>query len=289
MTEFKADFLEIEPRELVHHLLRESGQLESNSVDPEMVLRFLELQYLRFDFDNELFYQPKQTFTASRPRALISFPERVVAVDSGLGINRTRFSILHEIGHYVLPHHHNALFICEEAGLWRPSRLIHEKEANEFAADLLFMGDRFSSQSNSTKISAASIKELATKYKASLLATARRVVEKSFCPYMLVVFEKIKSDSTHDIDVDNNWSVQYCVASPLFKTRYGNAVSGNAPQEVVEKITETGRDFSNSIIQMFDISFPGEENPQRFRAEFSCNAYNILCLLSPVNKKLVDS
>ena len=44
---------------------------------------------------------------------------------------------------FVLPHHEHSLYVCDDIGLSPATRLVFEKEAGEFAADLLFLGDRF--------------------------------------------------------------------------------------------------------------------------------------------------
>jgi len=50
MTGFSASYLEIEPRELVRHLLRGAGQCERECVNPQELLDFLKLEYLSFNF-----------------------------------------------------------------------------------------------------------------------------------------------------------------------------------------------------------------------------------------------
>ena len=73
-------------------------------------------------------------------------------------MNSACFSVLHEIGNYVLPHHEHALYVCDDVGLSFATRLVMEKEANEFAANLLFLGDRFSVEANCRQIDAKTVK-----------------------------------------------------------------------------------------------------------------------------------
>lgn len=281
MTTFNASYLEIEPRELVTYLLRESGQFDRESVHTASLLEFLGLSYVSFNFDLELPQEAKQTVGDARPRALISFDDRIVATDSDLDENRTRFSILHEVGHFVLPHHEHSLYVCDDIGLSPATRLVFEKEASVFAADLLFLGDRFALESNNRPINAATVKALATKYSASFEATARRMVEKSFRPCMLVVFKKEARQSGDELSQLPTWGVRYCVASPTFKTQYFESLSGTVPPEVVALITQPGRDIADSHNMEVAVRFSGDQKEHQFSAEFFSNTYNIFCFVLP--------
>ncbi len=281
MNTFNANYLEIEPRELVTHLLRESGQFERDALNVADILEFLGLQYASFNFDLELPNEAKQTIGNARPRALISFTDRIVATDSELDENRTRFSVLHEIGHFVLPKHEHSLYVCDDIGLSMGARLVLEKEASEFAADLLFLGDRFLLEANSHDINAKTVKELATKYSASFEATARRIAEKSIRPCMLAVFTKDERQSGEELSQRPTWSVRYCVASATFRSRHFESISGSIPADVAAYVTETGRDIADSHKIDVSIQSSGETLPAIFSAEFFSNTYNVLCFLVP--------
>ena len=282
MTEFNASYLEIDPRELVRYLLRNSGQCERECVNPQELLDFLKLGYLRFDFTRELPEEAKKAVSGGgKPRALLSFADRLVATDEAMDERRTRFSVLHEIGHYVLPHHEHALYMCDDAGLSFITRLVMEKEANEFAADLLFLGDRFAVDANSRQIGAKTVKELANKYRASFESTARRLVENNFRPCMLAVFKAEQMKDAVDVDALPLWNVRYCIASPTFKTTYFERISGEVPPEAVAVVTRPEHDIADSFV--CDLGIKGRMGEETmFRAEFFCNTYNIFCLLTPV-------
>ncbi len=282
MTTFSPSFLEIEPRELVRHLLRDAGQAQRNYVNPADLLSYLKLEYLSFDFSRELPPEAKQSICGGVPRALLSFDDRIVATDNSLDDNRTRFSMLHEIGHYVLPQHEHALYVCDDIGMGFATRLVMEREANEFAADLLFLGNRFSAEANSRPIAARTVKELAMTYRASFEATARRFVEKSFRPCMVVVFKKDDTlNSAIRPEAVPRWSVRYCVASPTFKSAYCQKITGEVPEEAVAAVTRPGSDIADGYV--CDVSIPdcGTDQPATFRAEFFCNTWNIFGLLTP--------
>ena len=91
VVEFKASFLSIDPQELVSFLLAEAGQGERDAVNAVDLLSCLDLQHMSFDFSAEL---PREvTAQNSPPRALLSFPDRLVATDASLHPKRVRFSV----------------------------------------------------------------------------------------------------------------------------------------------------------------------------------------------------
>jgi DNA-binding transcriptional regulator YiaG len=155
-----------------------------------------------------------------------------------------------------------------------------QREANEFAADLLFLGDRFSIEANAKTISAATVKELAAKYQASYEATARRFIQNNFRPCMLVLFKRQNHGHTPDTALQPTWMVRYCIASPTFKTRFFEKINGTVPSEVVATVTAPGRDIADSHVTEIGIANP-LGNELRFQGEFFFNTYNIFCLLTP--------
>lgn len=283
MASFRTSYLEIESRELVRHLLRGAGQCDREYVNPRDLLDFLKLRHTSFHFATELPEEALRTLAGASPRALLSFSDRLIATDDTLKENRIRFSVLHEIGHYVLPRHEHALYLCDDVGLTFATRLVLEKEANEFAADLLFLGDRFTAEANCRPISALSVKELAERYRASFEATARRVVEKSFRPCMVVAFKHEDQRAVLDASVVPQWTTRYSVASPLFKAKYFEKLTGTAPPEAVAAVTRPGRDIADSHICDLDIPSRVAGSVVRFHAEFFSNTYNVFCLLTPAS------
>jgi len=205
-----------------------------------------------------------------------------VAVDSRLSQMRRRFSVLHEIAHYVLPSHEYSLYLCDEQGLGFSARLSFEQEANAFAADLLFCGDRFTLEVNSNSISASTVKQLAGRYRASFEATSRRLVEKNVRPCMLIVFRPSPTKRSSDLDAEPLWEKRYCIASPRFSAEHftdsGRAV---VPGPIARDLTEPGRNIADSIIDReVGVNTVGGER-SLFNAEFFFNQYNIFCFLKP--------
>ncbi len=266
---------DIEPREIVAYLLKETEQLTHDSLKTDDLLDYLGLSLMQFDFTEEL---PKGL--KKLPRALLSFPYRMIATHNGLPHARRRFSVLHEIGHYVLPSHQRTLYLCDEKALSSGSRIVFECEANVLAADLMFMADKFTLEANSCPVKAQTIKLLAEKYDASFEATARRLVEKSFQPCMLLVFKEKDGIAAVDTAEMNRWEVRYCVASSAFRSRHGfSRLDGSPPESVVEKL-RLPADISNSIVTETMIG-SADKTSFNFCAEYFTNTYNIFALLTP--------
>jgi hypothetical protein len=281
MTEFVAGFLHLESQELIEYLLRETGHQQKEKVNPRDLLDYLKLQYLRFDFMSELPREAKETFVGTAPRAMISFHDRLVATDVSLDERRTKFSVLHEVGHYILPGHQNTLYVCDKKGMSYGTHLLFEQEANQVAADLLFLGDRFDQESNSRPISASTVRTLAFQFGASFEATARRIAQRSCRECMLVCFS---NTSSAIIEAPQNlqWHVHYSVPSSSFANKYFQKLtSGGVPEVVYSAVSADGRDIDRSETVELSIGCRGLAQPSRFNAEFFYNQYNVFCFLTP--------
>ena len=275
MVELQANCFEIEPYELVHFLLRETGQNESGSLNVNDVLELLKLSDYHFDFDSPLFDDVFKGRT--RPRALLIYPSKTIAIHSDMSERRIRFSTLHEVAHYVLPKHGHLLYLCEDVYYSQSpnnsTSTIIESEANDFAVDLLFKGDLFTIEANSHPVTAKTVKDLATKYNASFEATARRLIEKNLKECMFLVFKRKPGPA-----VSNEWIIKYCVSSPSFRAKFFSNVSGTLKGELVEEITKPTRDIANSIFNEIRINSEGTEH--HFKAEIFSNTYNLFYLLT---------
>lgn len=108
---------------------------------------------------------------------------------------RSRFTVAHELGHYFIEEHHNALIT---GALSHPSFTefnsdnIIEKEADSFAASLLMPKEKFISSFKKTPMGAKGIVELSKIFSTSLMSTAIRYVENSTYPVMIIFWSNNK-------------------------------------------------------------------------------------------------
>lgn len=274
MTQLRASALEIEPFELVHFLLKESDQYKSSPIDPHELLRFLGLRFYQLDLDGAI---PRDyRGDVERPRALLSFSDKLVVVHSELNQRRTRFSILHEISHYVLPNHEHHFYFCNDKDLGRFALLEIEKEANAFAADLMFKGDLFTIDANNLPIGASSLKTLSEQYDASFESSGRRFAEKSLRACMFIVFEVSQGQTAAHPTIE----VKYSIPSPTFAANHFPKLKGSIDTEELAELLRPGRDIADSIELEIPVTIRGDV--RKFRLEIFSNSYNVLGLMTPV-------
>ncbi len=112
----------------------------------------------------------------------------MITVNQGSSEARKRFSAAHELGHW-LHDRGRAAFGCTAEDLRvvaTQMRKERERRANKFAAELLLPAALFGRDARQALPSFAQVRDLATRYRTSLTATAIRLVELS--PYPLLLF-----------------------------------------------------------------------------------------------------
>ena len=268
-------FSNITPDKLVKRVLLETGQEKKENVDPNPILEFLKLKYFPIDISelppDELELSPTDPFMA-----LFYYPEKVLATDYSLSDERRKFSIFHEIAHYLLPEHQDTFFLCFESDMSEKSAYVWEQQANQFAADLMFHADLFTRMSNEMPICANTIKELAVKFGASFEATARRLAEKNLRQCLLVIYDK----KPQSIPSDNPlplWDVKYSVPSPSFRYK----MSDDPMNPIVAKLGSAQfRDIADSIADESECNLP-DGRTIRFHDEYFTNSYNVFRIMIP--------
>ncbi len=272
--------------EILETLLVEGGAAGKLPTSEKKLLKFLGLEQMSFDFDSELDFLETPQKPPGKLRAALHLGERVVATQSGMGEKRTRFSVFHEIAHCVLPEHHNKLFVDTDQtlSLWAKARM--EREANRFAADLLFQGRLFAEEALSLKTSLRSIIGLAPKYGASFEAAFRRYTESHVVPCALVVYEKVHASDESYVE-DEEFRVRYTVASPPFAKLYFSAV-GMAEDTCKASELFQPKEFwrVGEIVENELVVDSNEKGKFRFETEVFSNGYNIFQFLRrPVSSK----
>lgn len=102
--------------------------------------------------------------------------------------SRKRFTVAHEIGHFVIPHHRLLGNICEQRAIESFSTRLQrpELEANEFAAEFLLPSDVLRRTFKLREFSLAQISAVANDFETSLTATARCFLNLTDLPCALV-------------------------------------------------------------------------------------------------------
>ncbi len=263
----------ISSQNIVRALLKASDT-SGPPTDPEKIADVVGLTIREFDKD-EL---PPQV------RAFLSPRDGIIGVHRNLTSTRRTFSILHEVGHFVLPGHANSLLNHEtqriqdeDETLSSQSVHILEIEANQFAADCLFQLDRFDRTVYIAELSWLNIQIAADRYKASIEATARRWIEQSPNDYALVVF-----NPTDRKNPPSDLCIGYTITSKSFQERFfSRLVRGQkmGSDTLVYQLFYglTYQDRPEAILQV-----ALRDEVTEFQMRLFSNSYSVFGLLTPI-------
>lgn len=272
--------------EILETLLVEAGTARELPTNEHKLLSFLGLEQLSFDFMHELSFLDTPAKPEGELRAALHMAERVIATQSGMAEQRKRFSMFHEIAHCVLPEHQSKLFVDTDQTLSMWTRIRLEREANKFAADLIFQGKLFTEQALGLETSLTTALTLAPKFGASYEATLRRYAETHVLPCAVIVYDKVGRNEESYVE-DDEYRVQYTVSSvPFRKLYFSGGVSMDSdsckardiysPHEV----WSVGRVMENELV----IASQGKEK-WRFETEVFSNGYKVFQFLKrPVKR-----
>ena len=144
----------------------------------------------------------------------VSFSERVAFVDPQQSRNRIRWTEAHELAHALLPWHTRNAYLDNRVTLSHKAHETQEREANLAASHLIFQGQVFFDRATSYRTGIAVPIHLARAFDASLHSTIRYYAELHPDPVAMVYA------SNHP---QGDWSsIIYSVASPSFRSRYGD-------------------------------------------------------------------
>jgi Zn-dependent peptidase ImmA (M78 family) len=118
-----------------------------------------------------------ETLTSMEALLIVSEGKRNIIIDNSRSIylQRERFTIAHEIGHYLIPWHEN-IQGCKKIMDFNSDDKF-ECQANDFASELLVPKSNLLDDIKGKKVTLILIKNLAEKYNVSLVVIARRVLE----------------------------------------------------------------------------------------------------------------
>jgi Zn-dependent peptidase ImmA (M78 family) len=270
--------------EIVEALLEETETAGRVPTDESRLLDYLQLRQLSFDFAQDVDILARAPSVPHKLRAALSLNHQTIVTHSGLDSKRCRFSILHEIGHFVLPEHRDRLFLDTDATLswWTKMRL--EKEANEVAADLIFQGNRFTEEASDHPLSCKTVLELAPNYGASYESAMRRYVERHELPCAVIVYNKVLS-SSEDSDLgDEQYQIHYVVTSPIFRDYYFSSVESNESFSKGSDIYKVHGSWNiGNVVESDLVVEHGSKEPWRFQTELFTNGYKIFqCIVRPL-------
>lgn len=130
----------------------------------------------------------ERSLRGSEARLILKGNLGIISVNSTIPEQgRKRFAIAHEIGHLEL-HRSTQLIICSEQDMnvWNESSR-REREANDFAASMLMPENLLKRYVGRDQPTMGIIRDIASKFRTSLTATALRYVHLSFEPCAIVI------------------------------------------------------------------------------------------------------
>lgn len=130
---------------------------------------------------------------------LIHIPSNEIVLDQSLHESKKSFLKLHETGHGYLPHQREMFEIIEDGEMEISPDIedLFEKEANNFAAEVLFQIDTYEKVAADYLVSIRTPMELARKFGSSIYASMRRYVQTHYYPLALAIYNKTsKVDKT---------------------------------------------------------------------------------------------
>jgi hypothetical protein len=190
---------------------------------------------------------------------MVDLRENTIYLKHNILPQRRSFVTLHEIGHVLLPWQRQMyLYVDDERTLAPNVQEQFEREANQFAADLLFQIDRFETEARDLPLSIHSPLSLARRYGASAHAALRRYVEHQQWACALLVVGHSSNRGRREIMP----RVKCAIQSASFTQMFGE------------------RDW-NTIAQQASSLLAGMSYPHRFpRGEYrmdTLNGYSALC------------
>lgn len=110
----------------------------------------------------------------------MDFRSDAIWVKPDLHPKRERWVRAHEIGHSILPWQRETFaYLDDQTRLNDATAALFEREANEVAAEILFQGTALRDEADGSPITLEAICDLAAAFDASIVATARRVADRS--------------------------------------------------------------------------------------------------------------
>ena len=128
----------------------------------------------------------------------------IILINSYLeNLGRKRFTIAHELGHFIIPNHNNTTYQCDRFRIEEFGNRNQETEANIFASELLFPTKEAKEIVRKHSVSSSLIEKHAELYGMSLSAVAVKLV-------------KLTQDDTCAVILSENHKVRWSVKSPRF-------------------------------------------------------------------------
>jgi len=155
----------------------------------------------------------------SKVRGVLDAVARIAYIDRTLHVVKQTFLKLHETAHAILPHQRSLYAIVEDCDMTIAPDVSEQfdREANVFAAEVLFQLDSFIEESRSKPFGIRVPMDLSKKYGASIYASIRQYVAKNHHACAVLVIEPPEPRAPTGFTA----ALRRVVASQDFERRFG--------------------------------------------------------------------
>ena len=159
-----------------------------------------------------------------------------IVTKDDVSIQRKKFSIAHELGHFFLPEHSKFAFSCATEDMTFHTNKLIEKEANLFAAQLLMPKEILRRDINSD-IDIEFISKEANQFEVSLSSMAIRLTQLAYDNMAIfwindgIIKWVIKSKDFEYYPINRGRASQYSIADQLFEERKYQTIKDKVPAE----------------------------------------------------------
>lgn len=200
-------------------------------------------------------------------------------IDDSIPKLKHRWIESHEIGHSLIPWHKEALFGDTEFTLDPACHETIESEANYAAAQLLFLGRRFSEEARDLPIDFKSIMTLSKRYGNTITSSLWRTVEERDSAAPMFGLVSCHPRHPHIGSGPNGERVRYFIRSPGFRLRFGNVTEQQAFKLVQDNARWGQRGtILEGVYPLMNLN--GERYD--FKVESFCNGHALLTVGSSV-------
>lgn len=250
---------------------------EAPPLPPDQALQARKLEVTQLSLDDLLIRANLPPEHGNKIQAMLDTQERAVTFRNGLPVQQRNWGSLHEIGHEFLPWQNQILYYCPLLMLPTGIQEQFEMEADVFAAEAFFFGDRFVKYMAQGDWGLATAVDLADNvFETSLHATFRHYVENSEKACCLLVWRpKPKNGDLWGLGTDS-MSLQHYIKSPAFR---GHIKPGQIADSD-DIITKVYCEPPNKVVK-HTMKFKSDTgNTLVADAESYSNSYNVFTLIS---------
>lgn len=269
--------------DLTNTLLRRAGAYGVLPTPIDQLYEFSQIECLTFGVEEQRRWarlrEGAQNVVRSMFQKLRGFGdlrEKVVFVASDAPLARDRFVKGHELGHQIIPWHHvRREFMDDNHTLSPATRALFEREANYFAAEVLFQAELFTRRARDFTPSLDAVFTLAEVHQASRQAALWRFAEVHDYALAAAIYYPYRTASGgRDL---SRWTQWRQIASPAFERRY--------PEVSMPRMLEAEHPFvqaisHRSILQGDSLGLPGLPPGSKCSWSSWWNRYALLILLS---------